>query len=86
MSAERACRSLVAVLIGLAALTATADEEQPDIEFLEYLGSWEQDDAEWLLFDVSGETKDVDTPAAAEGEKEGASARAQDSTELKDES
>ena len=27
-----------------------ADEAQPDLEFLEYLGSWEESDKDWLMF------------------------------------
>ena len=26
-----------------------ADDEQPDMEFLEYLGSWEESDEDWLV-------------------------------------
>ncbi len=39
-------------------VSAAADEEElPDLEFLEYLGSWESTDEEWLLFDAEdGET------------------------------
>jgi hypothetical protein len=43
----------VAMLCGLivGAGTAAADDaEPPDLEFLEYLGSWEESDEEWLLF------------------------------------
>ena len=29
----------------------TEDEELPDLEFLEYLGLWEDADDEWLLLD-----------------------------------
>ena len=31
-------------------LVAAADEEMPDIEFLEYLGSWEETDEDWTMF------------------------------------
>ena len=27
------------------------DEELPDADFLEYLGSWEESDEEWLIFE-----------------------------------
>lgn len=30
--------------------TARADEEAPDAEFLEYLGSWEASDEDWVIF------------------------------------
>lgn len=31
-------------------LVLAADEVQPDLEFLEYLGSWEESDEDWLMF------------------------------------
>ncbi len=36
-------------LLGCSGVVA-ADDEQPDMEFLEYLGSWEESDEDWLLF------------------------------------
>ncbi len=43
----------IAGLIVLATGTAAfADvDELPDADFLEYLGSWEESDEEWLIFD-----------------------------------
>lgn len=45
----------VAVLWGVIGCSGVvmAEEEQPDMEFLEYLGSWEESDEDWLLFDVN---------------------------------
>lgn len=42
----------VAVLLGLFAGSGVvaAEDEQPDMEFLEYLGSWDESDEDWLLF------------------------------------
>jgi len=42
----------VAVLWGLFGCSSVvvADDEQPDMEFLEYLGSWQESDEDWLLF------------------------------------
>lgn len=37
-------------LLGCTGLVAADDEAMPDIEFLEYLGSWEESDADWVLF------------------------------------
>lgn len=34
----------------LCSLVLAADDEIPDMEFLEYLGSWEESDEEWLIF------------------------------------
>ena len=36
-------------LIGCSGFVSAAEEELPDIEFLEYLGSWEESDEEWVL-------------------------------------
>ena len=53
MSAKRQ----VAVLVcGLWLAAAAGAEEQPErdveVEFLEYLGMWEQTDEDWLLYDI----------------------------------
>ena len=37
-------------LIGCAGLVVADDETPPDIAFLEYLGSWEESDEDWVLF------------------------------------
>jgi hypothetical protein len=36
-------------LIGCSGLVVAADAEAPDLEFLEYLGSWEADEEDWVL-------------------------------------
>ncbi len=41
---------LGALLLGTAGLVA-ADDELPDMEFLEYLGMWEESDDEWLALE-----------------------------------
>lgn len=38
---------VIALLLGTAGMVA-ADEELPDMDFLEYLGMWEESDEEWL--------------------------------------
>jgi hypothetical protein len=52
MSANRAIGPLV---FGLAlfnsGLVVAADGEEPDMDFLEYLGMWEESDEEWLILD-----------------------------------
>ena len=51
---------------------AAADDEQPvpEVEFLEYLGTWEESDEDWLLHDIE-ETEDTDerSDPAPEGEE-----------------
>ncbi len=41
---------LGALLLGTAGMVA-ADDELPDMEFLEYLGMWEESDDEWLALE-----------------------------------
>jgi len=78
------CVLSVAVIWGLIGCSGVvvADDEQPDLEFLEYLGSWEESDADWLLFD------DAERNAvAADGKKRADPAPAgEESTESEDES
>ena len=40
---------LTGALLGACDAAAQADDTLPDAEFLEYLGSWEASDEEWLL-------------------------------------
>ncbi len=40
---------LAGALLGFSGAAAQADDTLPDAEFLEYLGSWEASDEEWLL-------------------------------------
>ena len=40
----------LAVICGLLGGSVAAGEEAPELEFLEYLGSWEESDEDWLLF------------------------------------
>ena len=61
--------TVLGLLLGCS-LVLAADEELPDIEFLEYLGSWEESDEEWMLFDesVTAEVEERNDPAP-EGEE-----------------
>ena len=45
-------------------LVLAADEDIPDMEFLEYLGLWEESDEDWLIFNVpmSAETDEWSDP------------------------
>jgi hypothetical protein len=42
--------ALLCSLLGCGTAAQAAEEELPDMEFLEYLGSWEESDEDWLLF------------------------------------
>jgi hypothetical protein len=65
-------------LVLCASLEALAEEELPDMDFLEYLGMWEESDEEWLLLedDAVADNKERSEPVP-EGKE---------STETEDES
>ena len=75
MSASR--RILVGALLLGSSVALAADEELPDVEFLEYLGSWDESDEEWLIFD---EPVTADTEKRSDPVPEG-----EESTETEDE-
>lgn len=69
-------------LLACAGMPAAADEEQPDLEFLEYLGSWEESDEDWLMF-----TEAVDKPVTEDDSRRPEKALDEkDSAEIEDES
>jgi len=42
---------ILAMVCGLAmTITAVAEEDDPDAELIEFLGSWEGEDEEWQVF------------------------------------
>ena len=50
MSARSTCRNAMLVLaFGAAGTVLAADAGEPDMEFVEYLGLWEESDEEWLM-------------------------------------
>lgn len=52
----RAILTMIATVFGAVPLSAHAkDEPAPDLAFLEYLGSWEASDDEWVLAAEVGE-------------------------------
>ena len=66
-----------ALLLGCS-LGLAADDELPEEDFIEYLGSWEESDEEWLMFDV---------PVAADAEERSDPVpEGEESTETEDES
>ena len=42
--------ALLCSLVGYGGAALAAEEEVPDLEFLEYLGSWDESDEDWVLF------------------------------------
>lgn len=69
-----------ALLLG-GGIVAVAEEDVPDAEFLEYLGSWEQSDEEWLMFEEPAEAGETDSGERSEPAPDG-----EKSTETDDES
>lgn len=66
-------------LVGCCGTAAAADDEPPDLEFLEYLGSWDESDEEWLLFN------DQTQEAAAREEQSDPEPEGEETTELENE-
>jgi hypothetical protein len=78
MRASQAALSGV-LLLGCGLVLADEEgEEAPDMEFLEYLGYWEESDEEWLMFEgpVTAELEERNDPAP----------QGEESTETEDES
>lgn len=62
MSVKRHAQGVLpGLLLGICGVVLAADNELPDGEFLEYLGSWEESDEEWLIFDQVGERLAADS-------------------------
>lgn len=62
--ASRGLGTLVLLAAAFPVAAADVDEDEvTDMEFLEYLGSWEGSDADWLLFEepVGEETDEART-------------------------
>jgi hypothetical protein len=58
--------------------TAHAQDDGPDLSFLEYLGSWQEGDEEWLIVaDLEQEPEDKEEPE----DKDEASAEDEDTDE-----
>ena len=68
----------VGALLLACSIVLAADEEIPDPEFLEYLGSWAESDEDWMIFDE---------PVTADAEKRSdPEPKGEESTEKTDES
>jgi len=70
MSASR--ELFIGLLLMFCSLVLAADDETPDVEFLEYLGLWEESDEDWVMFSdsVKAENKDqARSEPAPEGEE-----------------
>jgi len=57
MSAKRSALlrlAMAAGTFGCCAIAMASEEALPDVEFLEYLGSWEESDEDWLVAESIG--------------------------------
>ena len=83
MSVSRLVRTtLLLGCAGCVPLLRAAEEVPPELEFLEYLGSWEESDEDWLLF-----SDDANPKVIVDGSKQSdAALEAEASTELENES
>ena len=71
MSARSTCRNVLLVLaFGAAGTVLAAEAEEPDMEFVEYLGLWEESDEEWLIVEhqIDAESAERNDPVP-EGEE-----------------
>jgi hypothetical protein len=73
--------ALAGTLLLVGGIVAAAEEDLPDAEFLEYLGSWEESDEEWLMFDDAAEADETEN-----GERSATPPDGEESTETDDES
>ena len=74
--------ALVCGLLGYGTNAIAEDDELPEIEFLEYLGSWEESDEDWLVVErVSEARRELQDQARREAATDG-----KKSPEKKDES
>jgi hypothetical protein len=51
MSASSGWQYALLCLFGAAGTVLAAEAQEPDMEFLEYLGLWEETDEEWMMMD-----------------------------------
>lgn len=66
MSVERTLATLVVGLaLGGATAVCAAEDDTPDLEFLEYLGMWEESDEDWLILDetMAADSEERSDPA-----------------------
>ncbi len=65
-------RVFAASLLMSCSVIVAADEELPEIEFIEYLGLWEESDEDWMMFSdpikAGNENRERSEPAP-EGEE-----------------
>ena len=62
--------ALLCLVFGATGVALAADAEEPEMEFLEYLGLWEESDEEWMMvnYQMSLESEQRSDPVP-EGEE-----------------
>ncbi len=78
MLADRGFSMMVIGLLICGGVEAAEEEDVPDMEFLEYLGMWEESDEEWQIFE--------ETMTAENEERSDPVAESEESMEKEDES
>lgn len=73
--------TLILSLLSLTSVLLAADTELPEMEFLEYLGLWEESDEDWILL-----SEDVGNQVAAEDTRTDPVPKGEESAETNDES
>lgn len=73
-------QALSTSLLLMCSLLVAADEEQPEIEFIEYLGLWEGSDEDWTMFSEPMEARNEND------ERSDPAPKGKESTETDDES
>jgi len=74
MSAERLRRIGASIVAGFIAGGAAAQDAEPDMDFLEYLGTWDASDEDWMVIRElasAGPAPDIESdprPVAADDE------------------
>ena len=76
---------LPGLLLGVCGAVLAADNDLPEADFLEYLGSWEESDDEWLLFDIDDEQLTAETDKGHTDERIDPALKSEESTETDDE-
>lgn len=71
---------VIGSLLAMCSLLVAADEELPEIEFIEYLGLWEESDEDWTMFSEPMEVRNK------QDERSDPAPEGKESTETNDES
>ncbi len=70
MLADRGFSVMVCGLLVCGGIAAAEEEDVPDMDFLEYLGTWEDSDEDWQIFEatMTADNEERSDPVA-EGEE-----------------